>query len=313
MNCFCPKCNATIAPDITDVPSDGIFLKCPECGTGFDLQKESFATRSLRKGTGITCAECGSTPGSTIYCQNCHALYPEYYVTEATSAAKKKLNKFLGALTKPAKLKALPGHYPTHEIRSSRPSVTAPSSPSKGIRLSVPGKLTQLVSILIILALVGGGGYYYYLDKIETEYAKHYVRAMYGIKTAGDHNISLSAKLVNDWRTALTPGAPRLSDKEQKSLKSAKSDVDIFMKDMGVPPKKFVASQDAIKKYYDSYIKLYDVNSSPPATLDGFATTAKKLEDDFRKSGRELKAGMPPKIADTFKESLTKYKVLTEL
>jgi hypothetical protein len=74
-----------------------------------------------------------------------------------------------------------------------------------------------------------------------------------------------------------------------------------------------VASQDAIKKYYDSYTKLYDLNSVPPASLDSFATTAKKLEDEFRKSGRELKAGMPPKIAETFKASLTKYKVLADL
>jgi hypothetical protein len=312
MNCLCPKCNATIAPDVTDVPSDGIFLKCPECGAGFDLQRKSFATRSICKGTGITCAECGNTPGSTIYCQSCHALYPDFYVTETTSAAKKKLNKILAALTKPAKLKALPGHYP-QDVKHIRTTASAAPVSSKGVKLPVSGRLMQAVSAIIILALIGGGGYYYYQDKIETEYSANYVRTIYAIKTTADNNIRLSTKLASDWRTSLSPSAPRFSDKEQKSLKSGKSDVDILMKGIATPPKRLVESRAAINKFYDSYTKLYDLNSLPPSTLDGFATTAKKLEDDFRKSGRELKAGMPPKIADTFKESLTKYKNLNDL
>jgi hypothetical protein len=136
---------------------------------------------------------------------------------------------------------------------------------------------------------------------------------MYVIKMSGDYNVKLSAKLVNDWRTALTPGSPRISTDEQKSLAGGKSDSDILMKKMENPPKRLLASRDAIKKFYDSYLKLHDLNSTPPGSLDSFATTAKKLEDEFRKSGRELKASMPPKIADKFKESLTKYKNLSDL
>lgn len=309
MNCFCPRCNASIAPDVAEVPTDGVFLKCPECNAGFDLQKESFANRALRSGDGITCAECGNPPGPAIYCQHCHALYPEYYVTAATSAAKKKLDKFLATLTRPKKHKALPGHY-THDARLA----TAPTKVSvKGVSLPVSGRLVNLVSLITILALIGGGGFYYYRDKVETEYATNYAQALSIIKITADKNIMLSTKLVNDWRTSLAPTAPRLTANEQKSLDSGRSDANILMKETENPPKRMLASRDAIKKFYDSYSRLYELNSTPPASLDSFATTAKKLEEDFRKSGRELKAGMHPKIAEAFKERLAKHKNLNDL
>lgn len=308
MNCFCPKCNASIAPDLPEVPSDGAFLKCPECSASFNLHRESFANRALRSGDAITCAECGNPPGPAIYCQHCHVLYPDYYVTETTSAAKKKLDKLLAALTKPKKHKTGSGHY-THEARQSATTTI----PVKGINLPVSGRLVQILTTLLILGLFGGGGFYYYRDKIETEYATKYVRTIFIIKTTADSNIRLSTKLVNDWRASLSPAAPRFTSQEQKSLTSGKSDADILMKRIGDPPKRLIASQDPIKKFYDSYVKLYDLNSIPPTSLDTYATTAKKLEDNFRKSGRELKGSLPPQIAESLKGSLSKYKNLNDL
>lgn len=305
MNCFCPKCNASIAPDLPEIPSDGAFVKCPECSASFNLQRESFAKRALRRGDAITCAECGNPPGPTVYCQHCHVLYPDYYATETTSAAKKKLDKLLSSLRR-SKKKAAPAKQ-SHEYRPG----AAPAPAAKGLKL--PGKLQLAVTIIVLVALIGGGGFYYYRDKIETEYATNYVRTIFIIKTTADINIRLSTKLVNDWRASLSPAAPRFTSQEQKSLTSGKSDADILMKRIGEPPKRLIASQDPIKKFYDSYVKLYDLNSIPPTSLDTYATTAKKLEDDFRKSGRELKGSLPPKIAESFKESLSKYKNLNDL
>lgn len=307
MNCFCPKCSSSIAPPLAEVPAEGAFLKCPECNAGFSLQKETFASRALCKGEKISCAECGSQLGPTIYCQDCHAIYPDYYVTETSSAAKIKLGKLLASLKGSGKKKAAHVTYHQDERRG-----TAPSSPARGVK-GPSNPLTLAITIIVLLALVGGGGFYYYQEKTENEYAEKYVRVIYCIKTAADNNIRLSTKLVNDWRTTQTPTPPPFTGKEQKSIASSKTDVDNLMKDIENPPEKFAQSKEAINRYRESYLKLNALLSTPPTSLDSFAASAQKLGDDFGKAGRELKGGLPPKIADRFNKSLDKYKKLKEL
>lgn len=306
MNCFCPKCSASITPDIRELPAEGAFLKCPECSAGFSLQRETFARRALRKGAQVSCAECGSQLGPTIYCPGCHAIYPDYLVTETSSAARKKLAKLLRSLSGSGKKKT--AHvWLGHEQRGG----TATAA-TKGGRL--PGKPLQLVLALILLiALAGGGGFYYYQDRAEQEYAEKYVRALSGIKTAATHNIQLSTKLINDWRTTQTPTPPSLTSQELKSLASGRSDLEAMLKRIEEPPEKFAPSREAIKKYHESYLKLNTLLTTPPSSLDSFADSAKKLEADFRKSGRELKAGLPPKIADRLNMSSEQNKTLKDI
>ena len=97
MTCTCPKCNAEIELDPADIPAEGSFNKCSACNTNLEIRKESFAKRALYKSTEISCAECGSPPGTSIYCQNCHAIYPEILVIETSSAAKKQFGKILAS------------------------------------------------------------------------------------------------------------------------------------------------------------------------------------------------------------------------
>lgn len=306
MNCFCPKCSAGITPDIKELPAEGAFVKCQECGAGFNLQRETFARRALRKGAQVSCAECGSQLGPDIYCPGCHAIYPDYHVSETSSAATRKLAKLVASLKGSGKKKA--AHVTIrNEERSSGGSAA-------GKRVRLPGKPLQVALILIVLlALVGGGGFYYYQDRTEKEYAEKYVRTLNGIKKAGDHAVKLSTKLVNDWRANQTPTPPPLTPQEVKSLASGRSDLEILMKRIDEPPKNFVPSREAIKKYHESYLKLNSLLSTAPTSLDSFAASSKKVEDNFRKSGRELKTGLPPKIADRLNKSLEHYKNLKDL
>jgi len=307
MNCFCPKCRAIIAHPIAEVPAEGVFLKCPECSAGLSLQRETFARRALHNGNMISCIECGSQLGQKICCQNCNAIYPDYLVTETSSATRKKWDKLLASLKDSGKKKT--AHV---SIRLEERTGTAPAKPAKGTK--APGKpLTLIVTLIILMALISGGGYYYYQDKLQQEYATKYVRAIYGIKTAGDHAIKINAKLVNDWRASLPSPLPQLTSQEMKSLAGSKSDLGILLKRIDEPPTKLAPSREAIKKYHESYLRLTSLTSPPPESLDSLVIKAKTLEDDFVKTGKELKAGLHPKIADKLSKSLEKYSNLKEL
>jgi hypothetical protein len=96
-------------------------------------------------------------------------------------------------------------------------------------------------------------------------------------------------------------------------MNSGKSDMTAMLKQLENPPKRMIPSRAPLVKFSEAYLKLYDLNATPPTSLDSYVVTAKKLEDEFRKSGKELKAGMPPKIADKLKESATKFKDLSDL
>lgn len=308
MNCFCPKCNATISPDFKEVPDGGTFHRCPECNAGFSLQKESFAKRALHKGTDVSCAECGSTLGATIYCQHCHTIYPDYHVTERSSAAKQKLGKILASL-KGSKQKTSSSSY--YHLPGERKSTSSPSVAKVAKLASNP---LQLIFVSIVLvALIGGGGFVAYQNKIESDYAVKYVRALFFVKTAADVNIRLSTKRIAEWRSNQLPTAPAYTADEMNPLSSGRSDVDSLLNRLEEPPKKMIQSRDALKKLQESYLRLYRLNASPPGTLDSYATSAKKFEDEFKKTGKELKSAMPERISEQFDSSLDRYKNLKDL
>jgi len=310
MRCSCPKCNSAIELDIREIPADGSFNKCPECGTGFLLRKESFACRALRKGDNLTCAECGSQLGPAIFCQNCHALYPDYHATETSSAAKKQFGRILATLSAINKIGASKGSKPSHhEYKPSADTKSAAPAAKKG-----GGQQTAFIlTCLILLVALGAGGFFYYQNKKDNEYGEKYVRAIFVIKSAADMNKNLSAKIVSDWKAAATPQAPKLAAGEQKSLNSAMKDVDLVMQELPDAPEKFIASREALGTYLDNYKKMQSLNSSPSGTADSFAEAATKLDGEFRKSGTAMKSGFPQKLAEAFAEGKKKYKPLNDI
>lgn len=306
MTCSCPKCNSQIEFDPTDIPSEGLYTKCLECSTNFVLHKESFARRALHKSDEIFCAECGNPPGSSIYCQKCHAIYPDFLVTETSSAAKKTIGKILASFNVLINLKIGGSAKPSIESYS-----TSPSRPGKTKGLNLPGQPAQLfVVFVVILLLSAGGGYYWYQDKQATKYTQNYVRALLGIKMARDLDIKISGRLSVAMKTGASSS---FTANEQKSVASAKSDAVTLMERIDNVPAKFTASNDSLKKLYDTYSILHTTVISPTGSSDIYSGAVKKIDDDFRKIARELKSGLPERISTQVDKSSKNFKTLLEL
>src|SRR6185369_4803976 len=304
MTCSCPKCTAQIEFDPTEIPSDGLASKCSECGASFAIRKESFAKRALHKSDGISCAECGNHPGSSIYCQSCHAIYPDFLVIETSSAAKRRVGKLLASFNalKSLKIGAATPSYETYDAASIS------SGKTKGLNL--PGAPAQLLVILVvILSLAAGGGYYWYQDKQEAKYTQKYVGTLLGLKIARNINIKISSRLAADMKTV---GSSSLTAAELKSATSAKKDADTAMKRFDNVPDKFKASNDSLKKLYDTYSLLHTTVTSPTGSAEIYSGTVNKIDDDFKKNFRELKSGLPERISVQVAESGKRFKELQE-
>ena len=306
MTCSCPKCNAQIEFDPSVIEAEGSFNKCSECNANFIIRKESFAKRALHKGDEIYCAECGSHTGSSIYCQNCHAIYPDFLVTATSSAAKKQLGKILASFNIFKNIKI------GKSAKSQPDPFTASHSPKtsiKGLKPSAYPVKPVVIIVAAILLFSAGGGYYWYQDTIATEYSENYVRAILGIKSARDLEIKISGRLATAMKAG---GSPNLTADEQKSAASAKKEVDTLIKRIGKAPDDFKTSNDALAKLNDSFTKLHSAVASPAGMSDTYSAAVKKMDDDFRKSASELKAGLSGKISVQLAESTKKYKPLQD-
>ena len=298
----CPKCKAENQLDVADIPSESSSIKCSACNTNLEMRKESFARRALYKSSEISCAECGNPPGTSIYCQNCHAIYPEILVIETSSAAKKQLGKIIASLNLLKNFKIGPS-------KSHQESYSTAPLQGKG-KGKLPGQPAQLAVILLVLFVAAAtGGYFWYQNKIATEYSQQYVRALLGVKSARDLEINISTRVAASLKAGIPGG---MTGAELKSAASAKTDVDTLMKRVGKVPEKFTASNDALNKLYDSYTKLHAATTTTAGTSDTYAAEVKKGDDAFKKSASELKAGLPEKISVILGESQKKYKALQD-
>jgi hypothetical protein len=302
MRCLCPKCNAHVELDLENIPEEGSFKKCPECNAGFLVNRVSFAQRALHKGDEITCAECGTTLGTAIFCQNCHAIYPDFYVTEASSAAKKQVGKIFGFLNK---LNGASGRTTGKAASTDYGSVATPKG--KGLKLS---GLAAALSVLVVLAI--GGGYFWYQNKIETAYAENYVRTLYVIKSAADFDLQTCTRIATDWKTSMTPNPPQPKESELTGMKRGDGAIETQLQSIGETPEKFKANRDDITKLAGVYKKLHAFATHPSGSIDSFAATTTQLDDEFRKSADSLKSRLPEKISATLADSKKKYKALED-
>ena len=307
MTCTCPKCKAVIEFDVVAIPAEGHLQKCAACQANVEIRQESFAKRALYKSQEIYCAECGNNPGPSIYCQSCHAIYPGLLTVATASATKKQLNKLFGSL------KQLNYKFkPQTSLKSH--SIDIPTSPATGKKakagIKLPGTTAQLVvTLALLLSVFTAGGYYWYQDKIATEYSQYYIKVLLGVKGARDLDVTLSSRLVANLRAG---SASTLAANEVKLLESSKKDVALIAGRVGKIPKQFNASDAALKKLLNSYEKLHAATTTKPISADIYAVTVKSMDDEFAKSAKELKAGMPDKIAELFRTSKAKYKALQD-
>jgi hypothetical protein len=305
MICSCPKCNSPTDIDLAVIPPEGAFSTCANCGANFEVRKESFARRALYRGTDIVCAECGNPPGATIYCQSCHAVYPELLVITTSSAAKKQFSKILASLNVLKNLK-IGGPAKAHR-GGYETSGTVPKGAKGAGRF---GNKAQLATVLVVLLILSaGGGYFWYQNKLATEYAQIYVKTLFVMKTARDVELDISNRLVTSWKAG---AASTLAGEDLKSVASAKKDVDTVIKRRGKVPDKFTASNEALDRLYVTFGKLHGAITAPAGTSDAYAGTVSKTDNEFMKNARELKAGLPEKLADALSASAKKYKTLQD-
>jgi len=307
MTCTCPKCKTALELDVVEIPAEGHLQKCPACQANVAVQKESFAKRALYQNPEIYCAECGNNPGPSIYCQNCHAIYPDILTVATASAAKRQLDKITASLKKlNYKFKPQPSSKSYNIDDFATPA--AGKKAKSGIKL--PGTTAQLVMTLVfLLSAIGAGGYYWYQEKIATEYSEQYVKTLFSVKGARDFDLLISGRLVTSWKAG---GASALSANELKMAATSNRDVSLTAGRIGKVPKKFTGNNDALKKLLDSYNKLHATTTGPSPSADIYAEAIKKMDDDFMKSARELKAGLPEKISTRLAESKRKYKQLQD-
>lgn len=309
MHCSCPKCNTEISLDIQELPEDGYYGKCPECGVAYILRRESFAYRALRRDEKITCALCGKNPGTSIYCKHCHGLYPNFHVTESGTAASKSLAKTIAKLKSFRKV----GNRSTSTYHHlDLPSTATPKKATKGVKL--PGQPVQLAAtLLIILALLAGGGYFFYQDKLEREYCDKFVRAVYAVKSLTDLHITTCNKIASDWKALQTPQAPNPSPAEKGTINRAIKDLELAMNALPKTPEKYSANKTALDSFYAEYKKVETLTMTPSGTPDSFAEAVKNLATASSKSGSSLKNGLQGKLADTFATAQSKYKPLKDM
>lgn len=302
MRCLCPKCNAHIELDLDNIPAEGSFNKCPECSAGFLVSRVSFAKRALHKGDEITCAECGATPGTAVFCQNCHALYPDFHVAESSSAAKKQVGKIFGFLNKrngvtvKSSGKALSTDYG---------SVT----PQKVKGLKLPGLAATLVAVLVLSL---AGGYFWYKNKLEAAYVENYVRTLYVIKSAADFDLKTCTRIATDWKASMLPNPPQPTQSELTDMKRGNDAIETHLKRIEKAPEKFNANSEDIAKLAAVYKKLHSFATKPAGSIDSFAATTALLDEEFRKSAGSLKSRLPEKISATLADSKKKYRALED-
>lgn len=301
MRCLCPKCNAHIELDLDNIPAEGSFNKCPQCSAGFLVNRVSFAKRALHKGDEITCAECGTTPGTAIFCQNCHAIYPDFYVAESSSAAKKQVGKIFGFFNK---LNA-PGKTSGKAVSTDYGSV-APQK-VKGSKRS--GLAATLVAVLVLSL---AGGYFWYKNKLETAYVENYVRTLFVIKSATDLDLKTCARISTDWKASMLPNPPQPTGAELNYMTGANKDVETLLISIGKAPEKFKTNSDDISKLAGVYKKLHAFATKPAGSIDSFSATTALLDEEFRKSAGSLKSRLPEKISTTLADSKKKYKSLED-
>lgn len=306
MTCNCPKCSTELDIDLSAIPTEGSFHNCTSCHANFVVRTESFARRALYKGTEIACAECGNPPGSSIYCQSCHAIYPKLLIIATSSVAKKQLGILLNSLTLLKNFKIKIPAKTHHEARHATVTTTATTAKEKG-KKGHPAQLATVLAVILVGLIVGG--YAWYQNKVATEYAQQYVRALFGLKTARDVEVAIGNRVTASWKAGASSA---LTAAEQKSTASARKDIDMVLKRISTPPGKFKANSDAISKLAENFNRLHATVTAPAGTSDIYAGAVKKADDDFLKSARELKAGLTGKIADQFEESKKKYKTLQE-
>ena len=299
MTFSCPKCNANIEVDLSQISDKGNFTPCPECKGRFWINRESYARMALKKEGNTYCDQCCKELDHRIVCSACGIMYPDYYLVQASRPPRRQIEKpdlfSLSYTLKPTK----PTY--TYSYTTARESHVRTQRPY----LKIAG-----IAALIILVTVGLSSFYH-KKKSEQQYAKNYIRALYIIKTGTDLSLNICAKTSTVWKTNMSAGqsfVPRIKAEDESNLNAAKQTTDRFMQTISNPPKKFVEPKEKLANLYGVYLKANTLATAPSGSLSGFTNSVTISQNDFNLAVQELKRSLPPALSAELKIAKTKYK-----
>ena len=315
MTCTCPKCHQKIELDLPEVTEAGTSAACPACSARFNLFKESFGARALRKSSEISCAACGSELGSETHCPSCGAQFPDYLVVSLGRRRARKESKKI-------KLKTSP--FPKKETAATvLPSLGMSMKPEDARLLPVqasgsrlPKPLVIIATVLLVIVLAAGGAMAYLKNKAEKSYAKNFVLATYCLQTGIDRAAKANTRISAEWKAKMEAGqpyTPRASIEDDRDFGIIGNKFDQAMQKLSNPPEKFASSNEKLTKLQSVYNKARSLAYTPGASLPGFMDSANRLDNDYKQAAKEFKAGMPDEIMDELVSAGLKFKSLRPL
>jgi hypothetical protein len=296
MNCSCPKCDASIQADLDQISEGGSFRKCPECNARFWAHKETFSLRAYKKEGKIYCDTCGSELGLDNICHGCGALHPGYCVVQLSRPARRKIRK---------------SDYSVSLAPKPKKQIFTPSAAS-----SVESRKPLLVKLGLLILIVALGvvaGSYYLNNKAIQGYSRIYVRALYGIKSGADRNMQLCSKTAADWKAKQASAQifdARIIPSESAKLTAVKDEIDNILQQLKETPEKFTDSRAKLDRLYGTYVKLHDLNRSPPKSLAEFTDASTRLQSSFDKAAQDLKVSLPEELLEEVRKAAPRYKNL---
>jgi hypothetical protein len=318
MKCTCPKCHTNIELSLpAGALEHGTAVSCSACSAKFNVMMESFAGRVFRRSGEISCSSCGSILGPEIHCTNCGIIYPDYWVAGGRRKEPGGRGFNLQLKSSPFKKQQKPAAGVDimslqDAMKDQSPAAkTKPATAAKSYdRLVVPGILVALV----LLLAVGAG--IYSRKKAETTYMKTFVRAAYGIQVGEDSSRKICQRIATEWKAKIDAGqnyAARPTADEEKELTVIRARLDTMKAKLPPEPEQFKNSADNLAKLEASYNKLRGLALTPGNSLPAFTDSLNKLDNDYNKSARELKAALPKKLMDELTAGAQKFRGLKPL
>ncbi len=308
MTCTCPKCNAQIEIDISNIPENGTFTPCPECKSRFWITKESYARMSLKKEGKIYCDKCGSELAHSIVCTGCGIMYPDYCLVQASKPPRRQIEKpDLFSISFPTLKPASPKSSYTYSYTGVRKPSLQPSK----VFLKRAGVMA-LIALLVV-----GSAYIYHIKQAEKQFAVNYMRALYAIKAGTDFGLNTCTRISAEWKARGDAGqrfVPKINEEEESRLNSIKTAADGFMKKLNKTPKKYTVSKEKLADLYGIYARVHNLAVAPPSdSLTNFTGSTSKSQSDFNAAVNDLKASLPTALSEELQIAKVKYKSLKDI
>jgi uncharacterized protein YbaR (Trm112 family) len=316
MICTCPKCHGQIELDLPEVTEAGTTAACPACNGKFNVHRESFGGRALRKPHEISCASCGNQLGPELHCSSCGAQFPDYVVV-STGRRKvrrtgKKVKLKFSPFPQPAKSAT---QLPTLDM-AMRPEAAGKTAPKSAVVSRLPKGLVIAISLLVLVIAAAAGTYLYQKQQAEELYAKNFVLASFCIQTGFERAQKASTRILAEWKEKTDAGqfyAPRPSLDDDRDFGIIGSKYDQALGKLSPVPEKFANSMERLNKLQGPYNKLRSLVMAPGNSQPNFAEAKTKIEAEYKQAIRDYRSGMPEVMLEKLTSESLKFKGLKVL